>query len=73
MSWMYLNTINKFCFFFNWRYFSEILKKNRNNDPMLSKYVEIPSLLPSILGPNTESTRPTQIYMGVGVLLLYIQ
>ena len=32
--------------------------------------VEIPALLPSIWGQSTYSTRPIQIYMDVGVLLL---
>ena len=32
--------------------------------------VEIPALLPSIWGQSTSSTRPIQIYMDVGVLLI---
>ena len=46
----------------------------RYNDKLLSKSTlkaKIPSLLPSILGRGTASTRPMHTYMNVDILLLH--
>ena len=55
------------CSFVNWKFFLWHLEKSSF---IIKTDVVIPSLLPSILGQSTTSTRPVQIYEDVGVSLL---
>ena len=49
-------------FFLNWSCLSEIYVKKKYQFIAIKIYVEILSLLPSILGQNTASTRPIHSY-----------
>ena len=49
------------------------LLSNVKEEIIIHCYVKILSLLPSILGRSTASTRPMYIYMGIAVLLLHFQ